>query len=99
MNWGTRLFTVITGACSLMVQGDAAVKLASRPGKVSFSCGSTRPPDDSGPEGYDFINDGLGTVLNNEMVIIEQGYDRVGCFLNAYDVVGIEEKLLFVHAS
>ena len=99
VKWGTMLFITLIGAYFLMVQGGAAEKLASRPGKVILAGGRTRPSDDFGPKGDDFVNDDLSTVLNNEMVIIEQSYDSVGGFFNADYMVRIEEKFLLVHAS
>lgn len=98
MKWGAMLIIALSGAYSVMVQCDAAKESSPWPGEIFICRCCAGTSNNSGTEGDNLVDDHLGALLNDEVMIIEQGNDRVRGLLDTDDVVGIEENHLFVHA-
>lgn len=86
------------GAYIAGIVDNAAEQASLWPGKVFFgqwnACPSDYPGTISDNPGYDDFS----PFPNDEMITVEKGDNRVGSFLHADDMVGIEVHLLFVHA-
>lgn len=98
VDWGVATDVALDGAYVITVQRDISKESLPLFQMMPVSCRAPCPPNDPRPEGNDFIDYYLSRFLHNEVVIIEQGYDRIGSFHDADNLVRIYKKLLFVHA-
>jgi hypothetical protein len=69
------------------------------PSEVVRTRQSGRTTDDLRLEGDDPVRDGFKLFPDQKMVAVYKGYDRVGCFLNALDQIGIEVELALVESG
>jgi hypothetical protein len=99
VEWGVVTVVALDGAYVITVQRDISEESLPLFQMMPVSCRDPCPPYDPRPEGNDFIDYYLSRFLHDKMVVIEQGYDRIGSFLNADNLVRIYKKLLFVHAG
>ena len=99
VEWGVATFVALDGAYVVTIQRDIPKESLPLFQMMPVSCRDTSPPYNPRPEGDDFIDYYLSRFLHDKMVVIEQGYDRIGSFLNADNLVGIYKKLLFVQAG
>jgi hypothetical protein len=97
--WTAFMFGAVFRAYYVPVKCAAAKQACFLTLKVFFPVMATGTPDDFGPVCHDPADDNAGSLLDDEVVAIEECNDRVGRLFDADDVVRVDIHLLFVHAG
>jgi hypothetical protein len=88
-----------TGNDPNTVQRYITKKFLALDGALFCAGRDTGAPYDLGAECNDLVDNDPGRFFDNKMVVIEQGDNRIGGFLNTDDMVRVDVKGLSVHTG
>ena len=99
MEWTAFMNRTVFRADNIPVKCATAKQARFLPFEIFFPALATGAADNFGSVCHDPADDNAGPFLDDEMIAVKQGNNRIGRLLNADDMVGIEEHLLFVHTG